>query len=239
MIIDSRAPHHLDEEEELEQEVLRPEARRIMPAPQPGTPPVKSYFVHPSSYVDEPCEIGEGTVIWHFCHVMPHSRIGKDCRIGQNVFIAPYVQVGNNVKIQNNVSVYTGVTLEDDVFCGPSIVFTNVATPRSAVPRNRVEDYLPTLVKQGASLGANATIVCGHTIGRFAFIGAGTVVTRDVPDYAMVYGNPGRIRGWACECGARLEFRDDKLRFPDERAHCGECSRTYVMKNGKVAPEGE
>lgn len=237
MIIDSKIPH-LDEEEELEQEVLRPEARRIVPAPVTPGVPVRSYFVHPSSYVDEPSEIGEGTAIWHFCHVSPHARIGRDCRIGQNVFIASHVEIGNNVKIQNNVSVYTGVTLEDDVFCGPSIVFTNVTTPRSAVPRNRPEDYRQTLVRQGASIGANSTIVCGHTIGRFAFIGAGSVVTRDVPDYAMVYGNPARIRGWACECGARLEFRDDQLHFPDERAQCKECERVYALKNGKVAPAG-
>ncbi len=230
MIIETK-DLQLDEEEELEQEVLRPEARRFVPPPvQEPARPARSYFVHPSSYVDEPCEIGEGTVIWHFCHVMPHSTLGRDCRIGQNVFIAPHVQIGNNVKIQNNVSIYTGVTLEDDVFCGPSMVFTNVTTPRSGVPRNRVEDYAPTRVKRGASIGANATIVCGHTIGRFAFIGAGSVVTRDIPDYALVYGNPARIHGWACECGVRLQFEA-------EHARCGECGRAYRLEEGRVSPE--
>jgi UDP-2-acetamido-3-amino-2,3-dideoxy-glucuronate N-acetyltransferase len=164
------------------------------------------YFVHESSYVDHGVEIGAGTKIWHFCHVLSGVRIGKECRIGQNVVIGPHVCVGNNVKIQNNVSVYQGVVLEDDVFCGPSIVFTNVVTPRSGVPRNRAEDFLPTLVKRGATLGANATIVCGQTIGEYAFVGAGAVVTRDVPPYALVYGNPARAHGWACECGVRLNF---------------------------------
>jgi UDP-2-acetamido-3-amino-2,3-dideoxy-glucuronate N-acetyltransferase len=144
----------------------------------------KNYFVHESSYVDEPCEIGEGTKVWHFCHVMSNSVIGSRCNIGQNVVISPNVRIGDNVKIQNNVSVYTGVEIEDDVFCGPSMVFTNVVNPRSHVPRK--DEYRRTLVKRGASIGANATIVCGHTIGRFAFIGAGAVVTRDVPDYALM-----------------------------------------------------
>ncbi len=148
--------------------------------------------VHESSYIDDGVEIGAGTQVWHFCHVMTGSRVGRDCRIGQNVVIGPRAAIGNNVKIQNNVSVYEGVTLEDDVFCGPSIVFTNVMTPRSAVPRNRPEDCRRTLVKRGASLGANATIVCGTTIGEYALIGAGAVVTRDVPAYALVYGNPAR-----------------------------------------------
>ncbi len=159
-------------------------------------------FVHESSYVDEGCEIGAGTKIWHFSHVMTGSRIGRRCNIGQNVVISPEVVVGDNVKIQNNVSIYTGVILEDDVFCGPSMVFTNVVNPRSHVSRK--DEYRRTLVKRGASLGANCTVVCGHTIGAYAFIGAGAVVTRDVPDYALVVGNPGRVSGWMCACGVKL-----------------------------------
>ena len=157
------------------------------------------YFVHSSSFVDDGCEIGAGTKIWHFCHVMPRAKIGRDCNIGQNVVVSPDVVVGNNVKVQNNVSLYTGVILEDDVFCGPSMVFTNVVNPRSHVSRKN--EYQQTLVKKGASIGANTTIVCGNTIGRYAFIGAGAVVIRDVPDYALVVGNPGRISGWMCSCG--------------------------------------
>ena len=160
------------------------------------------FFVHESSYVDDGCEIGEGTKIWHFCHVMPGARIGRRCNIGQNVVISPQVVIGDNVKIQNNVSIYTGVMLEDDVFCGPSMVFTNVVNPRSHVPRK--DEYRQTLVKRGASIGANCTVVCGHTIGRYAFIGAGAVVTKDVPDYALVVGNPGRVSGWMCQCGIKL-----------------------------------
>jgi len=181
---------------------------------------MRDYFVHESSYVDDDVEIGADTTIWHFCHVMGRSRIGRRCRIGQNVVIGPRVTIGDNVKIQNNVSVYEGVTLEDDVFCGPSMVFTNVLTPRSAFPRNRPEDYRPTLVRRGASIGANATIVCGHTIGPFAMIGAGAVVTRDVPAHAVMQGNPARRRGWACECGLILSFEG-------ETATCAECRRTY------------
>ena len=162
----------------------------------------RPYFVHESSYVDDGCEIGEGTKIWHFCHVMAGARIGRHCNIGQNVVISPGVTIGSNVKIQNNVSVYTGVVLEDDVFCGPSMVFTNVINPRSQVSRK--SEYQQTLVKRGASLGANSTIVCGHTIGRYAFVGAGAVVTRDVPDYALVTGSPARVVGWMCECGVKL-----------------------------------
>ncbi len=164
------------------------------------------YFVHESAYVDLPCTIGTGSQIWHFSHVMQDVVIGEKCKIGQNVFIAAGVKIGQNVKIQNNVSIYSGVTLEDDVFCGPSCVFTNINTPRSAFPRNTKEDYLVTLVKLGATIGANATIVCGHTIGRYAFIGAGATVTKDVPDYALVYGNPAKQAGWMCECGAKLEY---------------------------------
>ncbi len=178
-------------------------------------------FVHPSAYVDEPCEIGPGTRIWHFTHVSAHAVIGARCSLGQNVFIASRVRIGDNVKIQNNVSVYEGVELEDDVFCGPSMVFTNVATPRSHVPRNRPADYARTLVRRGATIGANATIVCGHTIGAFAFVGAGAVVTADVPAYALVYGAPARVRGFVCECGMRLGFEG-------ERAVCAECGRSYI-----------
>src|SRR5215471_12853534 len=166
----------------------------------------KSYFIHESSYVDEPCEIGEGTKIWHFSHIMQDSRIGARCNIGQNVVISPGVVLGDNVKIQNNVSVYTGVILEDDVFCGPSIVFTNVVNPRSHIVRR--DEYRRTLVKRGASLGANCTIVCGVTIGRYAFIGAGAVIVRDVPDFALVVGNPGKLIGWMCMCGNRIVWEN-------------------------------
>jgi len=165
-----------------------------------------NYFVHESSCVDEGAQIGDGTSIWHFCHISGGVVIGRKCKFGQNVFVAGGSRIGNNVKVQNNVSIYAGVTLEDDVFCGPSMVFTNVATPRSAILRNTLDDYLPTLIKRGASIGANATIVCGHTIGEYAFIGAGSVVTKDVPAYALIYGNPARRHGWACECGLRLTF---------------------------------
>jgi UDP-2-acetamido-3-amino-2,3-dideoxy-glucuronate N-acetyltransferase len=185
------------------------------------------YFVHESSYIDEPVEIGEGTKIWHFCHIMAGARIGARCSIGQNVVIARNVTIGNNVKIQNNVSVYEGVSLEDDVFCGPSMVFTNVNTPRSGTPRNTSADYAITLVRRGASIGANATIVCGHTLGEFAFVGAGSVVTADVPPYAIVYGNPARIQGYACECGVRLSF-------DAEHAHCAGCERHYLKSGVSV-----
>jgi UDP-2-acetamido-3-amino-2,3-dideoxy-glucuronate N-acetyltransferase len=180
--------------------------------------------IHESSYIDADVSIGDGTSIWHFCHVLTGSRIGEQCRIGQNVVIGPRVSIGSNVKIQNNVSVYEGVTLEDDVFCGPSLVFTNVLTPRSAFPRNRSDDVLPTLVQRGASLGANATIVCGCTIGAFALVGAGSVVTKDVPPHAVVYGNPARQHGWACECGIILEF-------VSVHATCSECQREYVRRD--------
>ncbi len=162
----------------------------------------KSYYVHPSAYVDEPCEIGAGTKIWHFCHVTAGARIGERCILGQNVFVAAGVVIGNNVKIQNNVSVYTGVELEDDVFCGPSCVFTNVINPRSQILRH--SQYQRTLVRRGATIGANATIVCGATIGRYAFIGAGAVVRGDVPDYALMLGVPARRQGWMSRHGHRL-----------------------------------
>jgi UDP-2-acetamido-3-amino-2,3-dideoxy-glucuronate N-acetyltransferase len=184
----------------------------------------KKYFVHESSYVDDPSEIGEGTQIWHFSHISGKVQIGKQCRIGQNVFVAGNVTIGNNVKIQNNVSVYEGVLLEDDVFCGPSMVFTNVKTPRCAYPRNTSGDYFVTRVRQGASIGANATIVCGITIGKNAFVGAGAVVTRDVPDYAMVYGNPASIQGWACACGDVIVDKDAS------HIKCERCGTDVVKK---------
>jgi UDP-2-acetamido-3-amino-2,3-dideoxy-glucuronate N-acetyltransferase len=181
------------------------------------------YFVHESSYVDEPCSIGEGTRIWHFSHIMQDCVIGKQCNIGQNVVISTNCTVGDNVKIQNNVSIYTGVILENDVFCGPSAVFTNVINPRSHVPRK--DEYKRTRVKTGASIGANATIVCGSTLGRYCFIGAGAVVTRDVPDYALCYGNPARLRGWVCSCGEKLNTE------PSEEAveiiECPSCGLHY------------
>ena len=180
------------------------------------------YFVHESSYVDEGCEIGDGTKIWHFTHVMSGARIGRGCNIGQNVVISPGVVIGDNVKIQNNVSVYTGVILEDDVFCGPSMVVTNVLTPRSHV--SRTHEYQETLVKRGASLGANSTIVCGNTIGQYAFIGAGAVVTRNVPDHALVVGNPAKIAGWMCACGLKLVTG---AVLPGT-VRCGGCGTGYV-----------
>jgi UDP-2-acetamido-3-amino-2,3-dideoxy-glucuronate N-acetyltransferase len=188
-----------------------------------------SYFVHSSSFVDAPCEIGGGTKIWHFSHVMKNCRIGEDCNIGQNVVISPDVVIGRNVKIQNNVSVYTGCILEDDVFCGPSMVFTNVVNPRSHVIRR--DEYKRTLVRRGASMGANSTIVCGVTIGRYAFIGAGSVVTRDVPDYALFYGNPGRLRGWMCECGIKLPLGTGA---GEETGRCESCGKTYRRRGNLV-----
>jgi UDP-2-acetamido-3-amino-2,3-dideoxy-glucuronate N-acetyltransferase len=189
------------------------------------------YFVHESSIVDEPCEIGEGTKVWHFCHIMKDGRIGRNCVLGQNVFVASGVVVGDDVKIQNNVSLYAGVILEDGVFCGPSAVFTNVTTPRSRVCRK--DDYRPTLVRKGATIGANATIVCGITIGPFAFVGAGAVVTRDIPAYGLILGVPGRIRGWMCQCGARLGFRAGPG-SGEERAECGECGKRYRKRKDLV-----
>jgi UDP-2-acetamido-3-amino-2,3-dideoxy-glucuronate N-acetyltransferase len=187
----------------------------------------RPFFVHESSYVDEPSSIGEGTKIWHFSHVLAGCTIGRNCNIGQNVVVGPRVRIGDRVKIQNNVSVYEGVELEDEVFCGPSMVFTNVLTPRSGTPRNTSSDYLRTVVRKGASIGANATIVCGNTIGEYAFVGAGSVVTKDVPPYAVVYGNPARVRGYACECGSKLDVREG-------RASCGDCGRVYVQENHVV-----
>jgi UDP-2-acetamido-3-amino-2,3-dideoxy-glucuronate N-acetyltransferase len=186
------------------------------------------YFVHKSSFVDDGAEIGEGSKIWHFSHIMAGARVGRRCNIGQNVVISPDVVIGDDVKIQNNVSVYTGVILEDGVFCGPSMVFTNVATPRSYVSRKH--EFLPTRVEKGATLGANSTIVCGHTIGRYAFVGAGTVVTRDVPPYALVVGNPGRVTGWMCECGVKLTTGPS---LPP-RASCPSCGTAYAAANGNL-----
>lgn len=174
-----------------------------------------NYFKHESSYVDEPCIVGEGTKIWHFSHVMKDCIIGSNCNIGQNVVISSGVILGDNVKIQNNVSVYTGVECENDVFLGPSCVFTNVINPRSHVSRK--DEYRKTTVRQGASIGANATIVCGHEIGEYAFIGAGTVVTKDVPSHAMMYGNPARLKGWVCRCGEKLTVKQGKA-----VCHCGD-----------------
>jgi UDP-2-acetamido-3-amino-2,3-dideoxy-glucuronate N-acetyltransferase len=188
----------------------------------------KKYFVHPSSYIDENVEIGEGTKIWHFCHILRNTKIGKNCVLGQNVMAGPNVIIGNRCKIQNNVSVYEGVELEDDVFCGPSMVFTNVINPRAFIERKH--EFKRTLVKKGATIGANATIVCGVTIGRYALIGAGAVVTKDVPDYALVVGVPARQIGWVCKCGNTLKNRkEDKL-------VCSSCGSEYVEKDGKLIP---
>jgi len=166
----------------------------------------RPYFAHESAYVDEPCEIGAGTKIWHFCHIMPRAKIGRNCNFGQNVLVSSDVVIGNNVKVQNNVSIYTGVELEDDVFCGPSCVFTNVINPRSQIVRH--SQYLRTLVRRGATIGANATIVCGATIGRYAFLGAGAVVRGDVPDYALMLGVPAQQKGWMSRHGHRLVQRN-------------------------------
>ncbi len=178
----------------------------------------EKYFVHESSYLDEGCQIGEGTKIWHFSHIMKDCVIGKNCNIGQNVVISPQVVLGDGVKIQNNVSVYTGVICEDGVFLGPSCVFTNVVNPRAFIERK--SEYRKTVIGKGASIGANSTIVCGHNIGRYALVGAGSVVTKDVPDYAMVYGNPARIRGYVCRCGVQLKFSDGQ-------AACEACGMKY------------
>jgi UDP-2-acetamido-3-amino-2,3-dideoxy-glucuronate N-acetyltransferase len=186
-----------------------------------------NYFSHPTAVIDEGAQIGSGTKIWHFSHIMPDSTIGSNCNIGQNVVVSPKVFLGNNVKIQNNISVYTGVTCEDDVFLGPSMVFTNVINPRSGV--NRKAEYLPTVIKKGVSIGANATIVCGITIGKFAFIGAGAVIVKDVPDYALMVGNPARQIGWMSAYGERLEFDEEG------KAICSKSGQIYDLKpNGIV-----
>jgi UDP-2-acetamido-3-amino-2,3-dideoxy-glucuronate N-acetyltransferase len=184
------------------------------------------YYAHPTAVIDEGCEIGAGTKIWHFSHIMTGCKIGEGCNIGQNVVVSPEVILGRNVKVQNNVSIYTGVTCEDDVFLGPSMVFTNVINPRSAV--NRRNQYSKTIVRHGASIGANATIICGHEIGRFAFIGAGAVVTKRVADYALVMGNPAKHAGWVSEYGLKLAFNGQGI------AICPESNETYKLENGVV-----
>lgn len=198
----------------------KPDAHPAPAATAP--PPVRNFYAHESAFIDEDVEIGAGTKIWHVSHVLKNSRIGERCNIGQNVVIGPDVEIGSGVKIQNNVSVYEGVTLEDDVFCGPSMVFTNIINPRSEI--RRMHELKRTLVKRGATLGANCTIVCGTTIGRYAFVGAGAVVTRDVPDYALVVGTPARVVGWVCSCG-------EKLHFTSDAAACAACGNRYQQGN--------
>lgn len=190
----------------------------------------KDYFAHETAVIDEGCEIGKGVKIWHFSHIMSHCQIGENCNIGQNVVVSPEVILGKNVKIQNNVSIYTGVICEDDVFLGPSMVFTNVTNPRSGVIRRG--EYSKTIVRKGASIGANATIVCGHDIGEFAFIGAGAVVTKTVPAYALVVGNPARQKGWMSEFGHRLDFNEEGI------AICPESKEKYELKEGQVKKLG-
>ena len=190
---------------------------------------VKKYFLHESSFVDSPCEIGEDTKIWHFSHIMKNSIIGSNCNIGQNVLVASDVIIGNNVKIQNNVSVYSKVICEDDVFLGPSMVFTNVINPRSFITRK--DEYKKTLLKKGATIGANSTIVCGNTIGRYALIGAGSVVTKDIPDFALVYGNPSVMHGYVCQCAL-------KLKFIKNYAICS-CGKKYYFDEENQVVEGE
>jgi UDP-2-acetamido-3-amino-2,3-dideoxy-glucuronate N-acetyltransferase len=189
--------------------------------PSPVVLDAPQYFAHSTAVIDQPCEIGEGTRIWHFSHVMAGAKLGRNCNLGQNVVVSPHVLIGDNVKIQNNVSVYTGVELEDDVFCGPSMVFTNVANPRSHI--NRKNEYRRTLVKQGATLGANSTVVCGSTIGRYAFVAAGAVVTRNVPDHALIMGVPGKQVGWMCACGVRLAQNGTTN-------NCTACGKTYLVE---------
>lgn len=191
------------------------------------------YFIHPTSVVDAGAQIGAGTKIWHFCHVMADACIGIGCSLGQNVFVASGVTLGDRVKVQNNVSIYSGVTIEDDVFLGPSAVFTNVINPRSHV--NRKSEFLPTRVGRGASIGANATVVCGVSLGRYCFVGAGAVVTKDVPDYALVYGNPARLNGWVCQCGTSLLFHETEA---GEVAVCASCGDSYTKSAERVLPDG-
>ena len=186
----------------------------------------KSYFAHETAVIDAECEIGVGTKIWHFSHIMFHAKIGKGCNLGQNVVVSPYVELGDNVKVQNNVSIYTGVICEDDVFLGPSVVFTNISNPRSAVVRR--DRYESTRVRKGASIGANATVICGHEIGMYAFIGAGAVVTKDVKPYSLVLGNPARHVGWMSEYGHRLSFDDSGL------AVCPESKEKYKLEQAAV-----
>jgi UDP-2-acetamido-3-amino-2,3-dideoxy-glucuronate N-acetyltransferase len=191
----------------------------------------REYFAHETAVIDNGCKIGKGTKIWHFTHIMPNCTIGSNCSLGQNVVVSPEVFLGNNVKVQNNVSIYTGVICEDDVFLGPSMVFTNVVNPRSAI--NRRGNYVKTIVKRGASIGANATIICGNTIGEFAFIGAGAVVTHSVPAYALVVGNPARHIGWMSEFGHRLKFNEEGI------AVCPESNEKYLLKDNRVSKIGK
>lgn len=186
----------------------------------------REYFSHPSAYIEKEACVGKGTKIWHFSHIMKGAKIGKNCKIGQNVVIHSSAILGDNVKVQNNISIYDGVVLENDVFCGPSVVFTNIKNPRSAYPRNSSKYYLKTLIKEGATIGANATIICGHTIGKYAFVGAGSVVTKDIPAYALVYGNPAVLRSWMCVCGEKLEFKVDKTK-------CQVCKKEYILEENK------
>lgn len=190
------------------------------------TTSAKSFKAHPTAVIDEGCKIGNGTTIWHFSHIMPDCEIGENCNLGQNVVVLPGVKLGNNVKVQNNISIYTGVECEDDVFLGPAMVFTNISNPRSAIVRKHM--YEKTLLRQGASVGANATIVCGHEIGKYAFIGAGSVVTKNVPAYALVVGNPARQIGWMSEFGHRLNFNHDGV------AECPESKQLYKLENNSV-----
>ena len=194
----------------------------------------RNYFVHESSYIDDNVDIGSGTRVWHFSHIQSGARLGKNCSLGQNVNIGSNVVVGDFVKIQNNVSIYEGVILEDYVFCGPSMVFTNILNPRSEFPQRGSEYYRKTLIRKGATLGANSTVVCGVTVGRYAFVGAGAVVTKDIPDYALVLGVPARVTGWMCACGTRLELSV----IPEslESARCNKCQRSY-KKNAMVLIE--
>ena len=195
--------------------------------PTEPTHPAKSYFAHESAFIDDGVEIGAGTRIWHYSHVMTGAKIGRNCVLGQNVFVGHDVCIGEGVKIQNNVSVYEGVELEDYVFCGPSMVFTNVINPRSGIERKH--EFQKTLVKQGATLGADCSVLCGITIGRYAFVGAGAVVTKDVPDYALVVGVPARITGWVCECGVKLKVNEKK-------GECPICTKQYRKKNDRMQP---
>ena len=192
---------------------------------------MSDFFVHESSYIDENVKIGSGTKIWHFSHVQSGAKIGKNCILGQNVNIGNNVLIGDNVKIQNNVSVYEGVEIEDNVFIGPSVVFTNVINPRACI--NRKEEFKSTIIKKGATIGANATIVCGITIGEYAFIGAGALVNKDVPDYALVYGVPAQIHGWMCYCGIRL--KSSNLKDSTESVECSNCGRKYKKEGLKLS----
>jgi UDP-2-acetamido-3-amino-2,3-dideoxy-glucuronate N-acetyltransferase len=222
--VESRRPPRTNGQEGLRvltvlqqcQKALQPGAPKV----EAGAPARPDYSVHESAFIDDGVEIGAGTSIWHVSHILRNSRVGKNCRIGQNVVIGPNAQIGDGVKIQNNVSVYEGVTLEDQVFCGPSVVFTNVHNPRSEI--RRMDELRPTLVRYGATLGANCTIVCGITIGRYAFVGAGAVVTKDVPDFALMVGNPARVAGWMCACGNRI-----KLEAGDRDGVCRACQKRY------------